>query len=177
MPGPDGVEKQQGDDVADAGAAAEEEGDFFYVCKRVLDEVREKLKKGEDISQGMMNDLAFPDGLEDDELMVPVDMSAAGGNFDDVEQMIDKLGPKGAAEAFIKAFDHFEKNKESIPKDERPTPMTAKEWKAVLEANDMEGEEEDLEGEEEELLEGEEEEDEGKDDAEVEPAFKKAKTE
>mmetsp|Transcript_34881 Transcript_34881/g.109570 ORF Transcript_34881/g.109570 Transcript_34881/m.109570 type:complete len:108 (-) Transcript_34881:144-467(-) len=107
--------------------------------------------------------------------MVPVDMSAAGGDFDDVEQMVEKLGPKGAAQAFVKAFEQFEKTKDKIPEDERPKPMTAKEWKEVLAEDEMEGEEEDfLEGEEEEMLEGEEEEDAG---GEGEPPAKKAKTE
>mmetsp|Transcript_1972 Transcript_1972/g.4343 ORF Transcript_1972/g.4343 Transcript_1972/m.4343 type:complete len:177 (-) Transcript_1972:121-651(-) len=159
---------------------AENDGDYFYVCQRALESVKEKLKKGEEITQDVVNDLAFPDGLADDEQMVPVDMSASGGEFDDVEQMVEQLGPKGAAEAFVKAFEHFEKVKDKLPEDERPKPMTAKEWKDVLAEDEMvqEGEEEELldEGEEEELIEdaeGEEEEDAG----DGEPAAKKAKTE
>mmetsp|Transcript_4538 Transcript_4538/g.13238 ORF Transcript_4538/g.13238 Transcript_4538/m.13238 type:complete len:174 (+) Transcript_4538:81-602(+) len=159
------------------GTAVEDEGDFFYVCKRALESVQQKLKKGEEISQEAVNELAFPDSLPDDEMMVPVDMTGAGGEYEDVEQMVEKLGPKGAAEAFVKAFEHFEKTKEKIPEEERPKPMTAKEWKSVLEEeDDMEGEEEDLledEEEEDDLLEGEEEED---DEAADEPASKKAKT-
>eukprot|EP00421_Protoceratium_reticulatum_P038714 CAMPEP_0168450074 /NCGR_PEP_ID=MMETSP0228-20121227/47925_1 /TAXON_ID=133427 /ORGANISM="Protoceratium reticulatum, Strain CCCM 535 (=CCMP 1889)" /LENGTH=55 /DNA_ID=CAMNT_0008464633 /DNA_START=15 /DNA_END=182 /DNA_ORIENTATION=- len=54
--------------------------------------------------------------------------------------------------------------------------MTAKEWKTVLEEDDMEGEEEDdLEGEEEEE-DGESEDGEGEGDEGAEPAAKKAKT-
>jgi len=159
------------------GTAVEDEGDFFYVCKRALESVQQKLKKGEEISQEAVNELAFPDGLAPDEMMVPVDMTGAGGEYEDVEQMVEKLGPKGAAEAFVKAFEHFEKSKEKIPEEDRPKPMTAKEWKSVLEEeDDMEGEEEELEDEEEEdgLSEGEEEEDDG--EAAAEPASKKAKT-
>jgi len=161
---------------ADAAAnGADDEGDYFYVCKKALDSVREKLKKGEEVTQADVEVLAFPEGLADTELMVPVDMRGAGGDFEDVEQMVEKLGPKGAAEAFVKAADHFEKTKDSLPEDERPKPMTATEWKAVLEEeDDMEGEEEELlEGEEEEL--GEDGEEEGGEDAAEEPAAKKAK--
>eukprot|EP00928_Gymnodinium_smaydae_P055887 TRINITY_DN39358_c0_g1_i1.p2 TRINITY_DN39358_c0_g1~~TRINITY_DN39358_c0_g1_i1.p2 ORF type:complete len:158 (+),score=80.79 TRINITY_DN39358_c0_g1_i1:66-539(+) len=154
-----------GDEASDAGA------DFFYVCKKALESVRAKLKKGEDIGKDLVEELAFPDNIGDDELMVPVDMSGAGGDYEDAEDMIEKLGPKGAAEAFVKAADHFDK---ATYKGERPEPMTAGEWKEVLNADGPEGfEEELLEGEEEELLEDAEEEDEGAGD---EPASKKAKT-
>lgn len=162
-----------------ADAAGDKEGDYFYVCEKALKVVREKLSKGEEISSETVNSLAFPDTLPDDEMMVPVDMSGAGGNYDDVEDMVEKLGPKGAAEAFVKAADHFEKTKDSIPADERPKPMTAAEWKQVLaEDDELEGEEEDdAEGDEEELLdEGEGEEEEGGEEPD-EPAAKKAKTE
>merc|ERR1711865_1314997 len=77
---------------------------------------------------------------------------------DDVEQMVEKLGPKGAAEAFIKARAYFQEH----DKDGEAKPMTAAEWRKVLDedAMDEEAEEEDLmfEGEEEGLLEEAEEE-------------------
>merc|ERR1712039_652133 len=132
----------------------------------------EKVKKGEEIAQDMVNELTFPENLKDDEVMVPVDMRGVGGEFDDVEQMVEKLGPKGTAEAFIKAAEYFDANKDKEPEDERPKPMTAAEWRQVLnEDDDLEDmEEEDfLEGEEEELAEDE-------DDAGEEPPEKKAKT-
>eukprot|EP00418_Pyrodinium_bahamense_P090821 CAMPEP_0179048784 /NCGR_PEP_ID=MMETSP0796-20121207/19883_1 /TAXON_ID=73915 /ORGANISM="Pyrodinium bahamense, Strain pbaha01" /LENGTH=367 /DNA_ID=CAMNT_0020745255 /DNA_START=107 /DNA_END=1210 /DNA_ORIENTATION=- len=165
MSGAGEAEKKQADTAAEE-AGDDDEGDYFYVCKRALESVQEKLKKGEEINQVTVNELAFPDSLADDEQMVPVDMRGSGGEFDDVEQMVEKLGPKGAAEAFVKAFEHFEKSKDKIPEDERPKPMTAKEWRAVLEEDDLEGEEEDLlEGDEEEMLEGAEEEEEEEDPA------------
>merc|ERR1719265_981144 len=107
-------------------------------------------------------------------MMVPVDMRGVGQEFDDVEQMIEKLGPQGTAEAFVKAREYFEANKDGEAADDRPKPMTAKEWKNVLEEDDemlMEGEEEELallEGEEEELL------DEEGEDEDEEPDAKKA---
>merc|ERR1740129_1890944 len=100
----------------------------------------------------MVNKLAFPENISDEELMVPVDM-------------------RGAEEAFLKAKEYFDANKDGEPEEERPKPMTAKEWKQVLEEDDDEGEEE-------ELLEGEEEEDleEPDDEDDAEPEAKKPRT-
>lgn len=154
--------------------------DIFYVCKKTLEALKEKLKKNEEVTQDTVNELTFPENLADDEMMVPVDMRGVGEDFDDVEQMVEKLGPKGTAEAFIKAAEYFEANKDKEPEDERPKPMTAAEWKKVLEEDDIEGEEEALPEEEEEegLEEADEEEgdldEEG--DEEGEPPAKKAKT-
>merc|ERR1711971_497857 len=101
--------------------------------------------------------------------MGPVDMRGIEQEFDDVEGMVEKLGPKGAAEAFIKARDFFEKHKG----EDAPENMTAKEWSEVLQQND-EGDEEEMmfEGEEEEIFS----EDDGADEDDGEPPEKKAKT-
>merc|ERR1712113_768190 len=116
---------------------------------------------------GLLNELTFPENLADEEMMVPVDMRGVGAEYDDVEQMVEKLGAKGTVEAFIKAREYFDANKDNEPEDERPKPMTAADWRKVFEE----------EGAEEELLEGEEEEL-GEDGEERgEPASKKAKTE
>eukprot|EP00933_Yihiella_yeosuensis_P052003 TRINITY_DN4998_c0_g1_i1.p2 TRINITY_DN4998_c0_g1~~TRINITY_DN4998_c0_g1_i1.p2 ORF type:complete len:170 (+),score=91.62 TRINITY_DN4998_c0_g1_i1:66-575(+) len=152
-----------------------ENQDIFYVCKKTLDAVKDKLKKGEEITQATVSDLTFPEELADDEMMVPVDMRGVGEDFDDVEQMVDKLGVKGTAEAFVKASEYFDANKDGEAPEDRPQPMTAAEWRQVLEDDvDLEGEEEeDFEGEEEALEELDEEaEEEGGDE---EPPTKKAK--
>mmetsp|Transcript_50658 Transcript_50658/g.90922 ORF Transcript_50658/g.90922 Transcript_50658/m.90922 type:complete len:165 (+) Transcript_50658:85-579(+) len=155
-----------------------ESQDIFYVCKKTLETVKEQLKKGEDIKEATVNELTFPENLADEEIMVPVDMRGVGEDFDDVEQMVEKLGPKGTAEAFVKAAEYFDANKDNEKEEDRPKPMTASEWRQVLEEDDCleDGEEEFLEGEEEELDDLDEgvEEEEG---AEAEePAAKKAKT-
>merc|ERR1719517_56070 len=141
-----------------SGDAADQESeeaidcqDIFYVCKKTLE--------------------AFQENIADEEIMVPVDMRGAEQDFDDVEQMVEKLGPQGAAEAFLKAKEYFDANKDGEEEEERPKPMTAAEWKQVLEEDDDEGEEE-------ELLEGEEEDDdleepEEEDAEDEEPAAKK----
>jgi len=143
-----------------------------------LTQLKEKLKKGEEITQEIVTELTFPENLPDEEMMVPVDMRGVGEDFDDVEQMVQKLGPKGTAEAFIKAKEYFDANKDGESEEDRPKPMTAAEWKKVLEDDDQEDlEEELLEGEEEEmLLEGEEEEALDGDEEGDEPAAKKQKT-
>merc|ERR1712194_762243 len=123
------------------------------------------IKKGEEITQDLVNELTFPENLPDEEVMLPVDMRGVGEDFDDVEQMVEKLGPKGAAQAFIKAKEYFDANKDKEADEDRPKPMTAAEWKDVLGGADID---EMLEGEEEELEEDDEEAD--------EPAAKKAKT-
>merc|ERR1711953_1627548 len=132
----------------------------------------EKLKKQEDISEELVNKLTHPDDLPDDAKMIPVDMRGTGGDFEDVEGMIEQLGNKGTAEAFVKALEYFEKNSDKIPEEDRPHPMTAGEWKAILENDIDEGEEEEFfeEPEEGAFQEGSGEEE------DAEPAAKKAKT-
>merc|ERR1712190_441229 len=93
---------------------------------------------GDEITQGVITELTMPEQLKDEEIMIPVDMRGIGEDFDDVEQMIKKLGPKGTAEAFIKAAEYFDANKDGEPEDERPKAMTAAEWKKVLEEDDEE---------------------------------------
>merc|ERR1711874_371860 len=107
-------------------------------------------------------------------------MRGVGQDFDDVEQMLQQLGNKGTAEAFVKARKYFQANKDKEPEEERPKPMTAKEWREVLEEDQLEEEEEEdieaeefPEGEEEEEI--EEEEAEAGSDVDGEPTAKRAK--
>merc|ERR1719444_697002 len=86
--------------------------------------------------------------------------------------MVEKLGVKGTAEAFVKAKAYFDANKDKESDEERPKPMTAAEWKRVLEADD---DELGFEGEEEDDFEDEEEEEADGDEVD-EPAAKRAKT-
>jgi len=137
----------------------------------------------EEVTEDMINTLAFPEGLAEDAMMVPVDMRGAGEDFEDVQQMLDNLGAKGAANVFLKARAFFQENKDKVAEEERAQPMTAKEWREVLEQEDamaMEGEEEELvygEDDEEEIFDEEEGDPEEEGDGEAEePAAKKAKT-
>jgi len=163
-------------------AADEEEldmgEDIFYVAETELASIKKKIADSKEVTKDDVDKLTFPENLPDDAMMVPVDMRGIEEDFDDVEAMVEQLGPKGAAEAFLKARDFFEKNK----KEGCAEPMTAAEWSKVLEEDAMEGGEEEMmfpEGEEEDFLEEPEEEDgdDGDDDEDAaEPAAKKAKT-
>eukprot|EP00932_Pfiesteria_piscicida_P011134 SRR837773.22244.p2 GENE.SRR837773.22244~~SRR837773.22244.p2 ORF type:complete len:173 (-),score=115.80 SRR837773.22244:48-542(-) len=156
----------------------EEGQDLYYVSKTALEGLTKLIKegkKGDDDLKPLLEKITQPDTLPAEEIMLPVDMRGAGEDFESVEEIVEKLGAAGAAEVFVKARAYFEENKDKEPEDERPKPMTAGEWKAMLEEDDdlLEGEEEDLlEDEEEDLEDGEEEEAEG----DGEPAAKKAKT-
>ena len=71
--------------------------------KQLIDEFVDKEMKQN--AENLKRDLAFPEKLADNEMMVPVDMRGIDEEFDDVERMMAKLGAKGTAEAFIKAAD------------------------------------------------------------------------
>mmetsp|Transcript_145469 Transcript_145469/g.464852 ORF Transcript_145469/g.464852 Transcript_145469/m.464852 type:complete len:166 (-) Transcript_145469:364-861(-) len=148
--------------------------DLYYVSKSALEGIQSLLKEGkkdEAALKPLMDKIIDPANVPDEEMMLPVDMRGVGQDFESVEDIVEALGVVGAAEAFVKAREYFDANKEGEPEDERPKPMTAAEWKKVLEEEDL-----GLEGEEEELLEDEEEEaDEDAEEAE-EPPAKKAKT-
>merc|ERR1711879_464548 len=103
------------------------------------------------------------------------DMNGLLLRFDDVADMVARLGSKGAAEAFIAAQEYFADNYYGDPVDERPKPMTAAEWKDILDDEGKEfwsdegEEEEEIEEEaEEELLDDENEEEELEDEEEKE---------
>merc|ERR1712194_348102 len=73
-------------------------------------------------------------------MMVPVDMHGIGEVFGDVEAMVEKLGPKGTAEAFVKARTYFKEHEKDGEDDVKP--MTAAEWRSILEDDALcEGEE------------------------------------
>merc|ERR1712150_189609 len=145
--------------------------DLYYVPQKAIDGIKEKLKNGKveaDIKP-FLDQVMNPEEIPDEEMMLPVDMRGVGKEYDSVEDMVKDLGVVGAAEAFLKAREDFEANKDNEPEEERPSPMTAKAWRSAL-----------LEGEEEEIMEGEEsdgldeEEEEGNED--FAPAEKKQKT-
>merc|ERR1719420_2703663 len=86
---------------------ASEGADIFYVCQKSLDELRQAIKDGKEVTQENVKSLADPEGLGDDEVLVAVDMRGTGSDFADVEEMVEKLGPKGAVEAFFKAREYL----------------------------------------------------------------------
>jgi len=124
--------KLEGDDLGKEDAEYDDL-DPFYVCEAALEAVKRKLQRGERVAQHDVLGVVHPGGLADDELMVPVDLGAAEREYVDPEQMIELLGPQGAAAALVRAEQRFKKRKDSIPEDERPVPVTAREWRSILE--------------------------------------------
>merc|ERR1712032_268153 len=149
-----------------------------YVREKILKDLREQVKAGKEMTRESVDKLTAEEEIDPEETMVPVDLTDLGDDIEDMDALIEKLGAKGVAEAFIAAEERFNANKDKMPADAVPQPMTAKEWKELAEDAELEGfedmESENLEGEEEEEELGDEEEDEG--EAEEEPAAKKAKT-
>jgi len=89
--------------------------DITYVCKKILDKLKEKLKKNEEIPAEAVIELTFPEELAPEEIMVPVDMRGIPDDYDNIGLMVEKLGPKGTAEAWIKAAEDFAANVEKEP--------------------------------------------------------------
>merc|ERR1740121_1156199 len=69
-------------------------------------------------------------------------MRGTGVEFDDVDDMVTELGPKGALEAFVKAREHFDKNPDNEASDQRSGPITGKELKDLMLGMEDEDEEE-----------------------------------
>merc|ERR1719199_2069824 len=68
-----------------------------------------------------------PEDFSNDAVLVPVDISsdAFGEVYDGHEELVEKLGVKGVAEAVIEAFKLFESTKANFKDEERPIPMTS----------------------------------------------------
>merc|ERR1719329_1207118 len=93
----------------------------------------------------VVKQLATADGLPDEEEMVPIDMRGAGDDLElDVEEMVQNLGPQKAAEAFVKCQEYFAANKDQEDEEDRPQPMTCKEWRTAGEGGEGEESEEAL---------------------------------
>merc|ERR1711957_878012 len=100
--------------------------------------------------------LMDPEGLSDKDVMTPIDIQ------DDCDTLgfIEKHGPKGTAEAFVKAETLFSANMQKfkdsgISVESWPKPISAQEWKAQMLEGESVGAEEG--GEEEEPAADEEE--------------------
>merc|ERR1712176_1000811 len=70
----DHVVESDMESVSSASSDDDDDDGIFYVGEKHLENVRQKLKKGEEITQELVNQLAFPEDLPDEEVVVPVDM-------------------------------------------------------------------------------------------------------
>eukprot|EP00438_Fugacium_kawagutii_P029703 Skav222843 [mRNA] locus=scaffold1263:123079:134047:- [translate_table: standard] len=140
---------------------------IVYVSKVRLQELKKKVNgksKGSDITNEEVKGLMYPDDMEDDSVLVPVDVSGEEEGFPtSCEELLEKVGAPKAAKAMVNAAEFFEKNKKKFSAEQLPIPMTVGQWMTVLSAEEGMDEE------------GGEEEDPEEDEV-VEPTPKKRKT-
>lgn len=99
------------------------------------------------LSKGQKIDEKSADGLvnwtiKSCETLIPVDMNGAGENLDEFDSALKSLGATRTVECFVKAHNHFEDIKGTIPVAARAKPMTVKEWK--IDNGEDDDEEDDL---------------------------------
>ena len=155
---------------------------FKHVKDFGLDVTPRKLKNEEEISAELLQAFAFPGDLDDDQMLLPVDVSVLDQHFPsdtysvdehvqlNVDFLISKLGPTEAGKALVQAQQAYLDNQAGNP-ELGAKPMTVAEWRELFYG---------LEGMEEELAEDDEEvewdAEQPGDDQVSEPASKKAKT-
>mmetsp|Transcript_52521 Transcript_52521/g.154852 ORF Transcript_52521/g.154852 Transcript_52521/m.154852 type:complete len:181 (-) Transcript_52521:37-579(-) len=165
---------------------AEDEGPF-YVSQKALLLAKLKLKSGKAVDRSLVETLAYPGELPDEEVVVPLDTSGLGGVLTeagtrlDVDAAMEKWGAEGTIKALQEAQLKFLQNAAGEPATTRAAPMTAAEWREAVAAFFEEGEEEeafDEGGEEEEEADLEEEVEEEEDEAaqDAEPPAKRARS-
>lgn len=109
-----------------------DESAIYYIPQRPLADLVSRLSDdGAEITAASVVDLVAPQDLQDDDVLLPADMSVVDGRFEDVHDMIEKLGARGAAEALVGASRRFEWTKQRIPERRRPKPMTVHEYEAA----------------------------------------------
>jgi uncharacterized protein (TIGR02452 family) len=128
---------------------------IHFVPEDALKSIKKKVADQTEISGNEVQQLFEPEDMPDATIMVPVDM-LAGTDFEDLGEALEKLDPKGTAEAILKAREYVEANNDGEAEKDRPKPLSLTAWKAMLEELDMPC----MEGEEEESMEAEEDEEE-----------------
>merc|ERR1712187_696207 len=76
--------------------------------------------------------LTHPMDADDDDIMLPVDMRGLGVEIDDVDDIVEILGPNGAVGAFVKARKYFEENQGCDPEEGRASSMSGKDFKKMM---------------------------------------------
>jgi len=120
-----------------------------YVREKILKDLRKQVKAGKEMTRELVGKLAYPYNvalIDPEETMVPVALTELGYDSVSMDEMIEELGAKGAAEAFIAAEKRFKANRKKMPADVVYQPMTAKAWKK-LEEETFGFEDEDEDGE------------------------------
>ena len=71
---------------------------------------QDKLEKQVEITNNIVNELTFPGHLAVEETTVPVETRGVRQDFDDVEQIFEKIGPEGIVDSTPAAVDHYHKD-------------------------------------------------------------------
>lgn len=136
----DGRDVHQGEGDSCLYVAEEQLGDgdidVVYVSARMLSWLREQLRQGGgSITRYGIEKLFATEALEDDELLIPVNLTVATRGFCDMDELVAELGLDGAAAAFVGAAGSF--GPPRLPGGPRsPEPMTAGAWRRELEEAD-----------------------------------------
>jgi len=107
-----------------------------------LNGLKESLGKKMEIKKDMIEALFNLENAKPKEMMVPADFAELQKKHgveedDDIMDLLkDTLKPKEAAEAVIKARELFVSNPEGVEDDERPEPMTVKEYQDCMACSD-----------------------------------------
>jgi len=102
--------------------------DMFFVPQKEFEALKSKLEKGASITNEEADSLVNWT-CKNSDIVIPVDLSGAGANLDDWDAALKQLGAVKTVDCFVKAFAYFEASKHKTPEEERPKPMTAKQWK------------------------------------------------
>ena len=77
------------------------------------------MEKAENVTKTMVSKLILPDYIDGKMTMVPIHARGIGVGFEafmcpeiglDIDLLVKKLGPKGAAEAILKAKEYYDAN-------------------------------------------------------------------
>jgi len=119
---------------------------IYYVREKSFKTLKTSLKDvKKEIGKAEVEALFTTDGVAGNENMIPVDFACLPDgpeSFENIEALVAKLKPKGAAETLVKARDLFEANPEKEEDEERPQPMSMDEWRECLEMGDSDEEDE-----------------------------------
>merc|ERR1719203_217416 len=98
--------------------------EIYYIPEVLFGALKEKLRTQEAVTDDDISPLTSPMTAEDDAIMIPVDMRGIGHEFEDVDDLPAELGLKGTVEAFIRAREYFEANKDGEAEEDRAKPIS-----------------------------------------------------
>eukprot|EP00927_Polykrikos_kofoidii_P042657 TRINITY_DN3669_c0_g1_i1.p2 TRINITY_DN3669_c0_g1~~TRINITY_DN3669_c0_g1_i1.p2 ORF type:complete len:170 (-),score=58.27 TRINITY_DN3669_c0_g1_i1:7-516(-) len=134
-----------GADLSSADSEGDPDSALFYVHAETLVKVTKLLEEKKDLTEEMVKRMLDPEGLEDDENLLAVDMTEAN-KYEDGDAMLKEIGPNRSGEVFVNGRKMFLEWVEGIKKsggdpEDFPASLTVRQYKEQLALE--EGEEED----------------------------------